>query len=369
MLIAEIARQQLSASESAKIDGVLKGWEADFPGMSDMVGAAVWMDHLKCTAYTYPALCQGGVRPAMFAFDSWHYADLAYNPDHIAGAEAGHEVPALQKRPSSLWALEEAMATLRQSDNRWSLNFMIRVLIHVVGDLHQPLHDAEGFFDDQRFGNLSNGDRGGNLIKISDPEWSNLPNLHVLWDSAAGLYLTEWPLSDDGRDLLAQNASALLKEVGRPNFAHRLLYFGRDEICVRTGTGCAGMFAGWAQEAHELAINVAYSGGISAGGTPSAEYISRARQVCRRQIVVAGQRLAGLLQAVADRLPDAPASDGADLAAVQGHGGAVNGILVAACAGQSVALFVLAALLMRRQRVATVAVDEQGMAGNFVPCP
>lgn len=45
----------------------------------------------------------------------------------------------------------------------------LRLLIHFVGDIHQPLH--AGRFEDL----------GGNKIKVS---WMNAPtNLHTLWDS------------------------------------------------------------------------------------------------------------------------------------------------------------------------------------------
>ena len=33
----------------------------------------------------------------------------------------------------------------------------------VPGDIHQPLHSADGYFDDARLGHLPQGDRGGNL--------------------------------------------------------------------------------------------------------------------------------------------------------------------------------------------------------------
>ena len=43
MLVAEVARQQLTASELATLDGVLADWEPSFPNMSDYHSSAVWV--------------------------------------------------------------------------------------------------------------------------------------------------------------------------------------------------------------------------------------------------------------------------------------------------------------------------------------
>eukprot|EP00429_Kryptoperidinium_foliaceum_P074533 CAMPEP_0176219034 /NCGR_PEP_ID=MMETSP0121_2-20121125/18503_1 /TAXON_ID=160619 /ORGANISM="Kryptoperidinium foliaceum, Strain CCMP 1326" /LENGTH=398 /DNA_ID=CAMNT_0017558189 /DNA_START=70 /DNA_END=1266 /DNA_ORIENTATION=+ len=351
MLVAEIARTHLRPEEVKKIDAILGTWSADFPGMSDLVGAAVWMDHIKCKRGTYPALCQGPLKnPALSAFDTWHYADLGYSPDGIIGADE-HDIAALERAPSALWALQQAVTTLRESENRWSLNLMLRSLIHIVGDLHQPLHDAEGFFNDKRFGDLPHGDHGGNLVRISDPKFKILPNLHILWDAAAGLYLTEWPLSEEQADLLRRNASDLVNMYGRPVMSTHV-----GESCVTQGVDCLKLFADWAEESHQIAITTAYGPGVSAGGEPTEEYTARVREVCQRQITVAGLRLAGLLSMVAEGLPTAM-----DLSATPSRD--YPGVLVAVCALQTAALLAIGAwvsaavLRRRRARRASWAVD------------
>ena len=56
---------------------------------------------------------------------------------------------------------------------------MMRIIIHVIGDIHQPLHSST-YFDD----NFPDGDRGGNLIQVTfnNKKW----NWHALWDSEFG---------------------------------------------------------------------------------------------------------------------------------------------------------------------------------------
>ncbi len=53
---------------------------------------------------------------------------------------------------------------------------MMRYLIHILGDIHQPLHSSS-LFNDQ----FSNGDQGGNLFLIKYSE--SIENLHKLFDS------------------------------------------------------------------------------------------------------------------------------------------------------------------------------------------
>ncbi len=66
-------------------------------------------------------------------------------------------------------------------------SFMLKFLLHVVGDIHQPLHSASRITREQL-----RGDRGGNsfLIKYS----GEISNLHSLWDSGMGKLATKFRL-------------------------------------------------------------------------------------------------------------------------------------------------------------------------------
>ena len=58
MLVAHIAKMQLTASEIEAVDKILAPWSTDFPAMSDFVSSAVWADHIKCVTTASP-LCHG----------------------------------------------------------------------------------------------------------------------------------------------------------------------------------------------------------------------------------------------------------------------------------------------------------------------
>lgn len=59
----------------------------------------------------------------------------------------------------------------------------MRLLIHIIGDVHQPLHTATLFSD-----LFPNGDMGGNLFEINYEPVKSLNELHAYWDSTAHNY-------------------------------------------------------------------------------------------------------------------------------------------------------------------------------------
>ena len=61
------------------------------------------------------------------------------------------------------------------SDQR---SFALRLVIHYIGDIHQPLHTVS---EVDKY--VPEGDRGGNLEHMPDPTDSGVTNLHSVWDS------------------------------------------------------------------------------------------------------------------------------------------------------------------------------------------
>jgi len=62
------------------------------------------------------------------------------------------------------------------SDEADQRSFCLRLLVHYVGDVHQPLHTT-ALVDSQ----YPSGDQGGNAEKI--PSKSGVSDLHFVWDS------------------------------------------------------------------------------------------------------------------------------------------------------------------------------------------
>jgi hypothetical protein len=88
---------------------------------------------------------------------------------------------------------------------------MMRYLLHVVGDMHQPLHNSN-FFNET----FPKGDLGGNMMKIALQN-GTLVNLHAFWDAGAFRihpsddFLVR-PLNDSARTYMENWANQLMEK-------------------------------------------------------------------------------------------------------------------------------------------------------------
>jgi hypothetical protein len=105
----------------------------------------------------------------------WHYVSVPEGKTYVeVGApDEGDAVTALEQFTNTL---KDPSATT--DEKRLALQF----IVHIIGDLHQPLHAGNGT------------DRGGNDVKVRF-FWQD-SNLHRVWDSQMleqrGLSYTEW---------------------------------------------------------------------------------------------------------------------------------------------------------------------------------
>jgi hypothetical protein len=141
-VVAAIADTQLSGLARAHIREILG------PGES-LVDAANWPDEMRSAPGKF---WQKTATP-------WHYVTL----DGIIYDHAPPEGDALEALEHFRKVLQDPKADL--ADKQMALRF----IIHIVGDLHQPLHVGKCC------------DRGGNDVKVT---WFGKPtNLHAVWDS------------------------------------------------------------------------------------------------------------------------------------------------------------------------------------------
>jgi hypothetical protein len=145
-IVGEIASGYLTSKARSEIQKIL--------GNESLAMASNWGDFIKSdTAYRY--------------ISSWHYINLD------KGLNAG-ELQAFFKKDTAtdiytrinFLAKELKSKSLPMAKKRMYL----RLLIHFVGDAHQPLH--AGYREDL----------GGNRVKVA---WFNTPtNLHAVWDES-----------------------------------------------------------------------------------------------------------------------------------------------------------------------------------------
>lgn len=106
------------------------------------------------------------------------------------------------------------------------------------------------------------------------------PTLHLLWDGALGLYVTRpfLPLDEKASMELCEKSAEITAKLPRSKL-EELEHSQPFE---------------WAIESSDIAKNFCYKE-ISYGEKPSKEYIRKGRLICKRRLVLAGYRLADIL--------------------------------------------------------------------------
>lgn len=99
--------------------------------------------------------------PRYKKYSKWHYLNMTPGKSY---AEVKDSIG-----PNLIWAIQECETKLKDKEtSSEDQRFYLKMLVHLVGDLHQPLHVGHGY------------DYGGNSIKL---EWfGHRSNLHRVWD-------------------------------------------------------------------------------------------------------------------------------------------------------------------------------------------
>jgi hypothetical protein len=144
-VIGKIAEPFLTPTARTGIEGIL--------GTETMAEASNWPDFMRADLAPF---WQHDAGP-------WHYVTVPRGKTYdAAGAPPeGDAVTALDKFSR---VVRDTRAPLQQRQ------LALRFIIHIVGDLHQPLHAGNG------------SDKGGNDVKVTFQGRST--NLHSVWDSA-----------------------------------------------------------------------------------------------------------------------------------------------------------------------------------------
>ncbi|MBK5278367.1 MAG: S1/P1 nuclease [Bacteroidia bacterium] len=221
-----IAEQHLSAKARKKIQELL--------GQESLAMASTWMDEIRSdSTYNYAT--------------DWHWVTI----------EAGQTYDQSRKNPNGdvIMTIERIVVELKthKLDRMKEVEYL-KMLVHLVGDIHQPLH--VGCCDDQ----------GGNKVKV---KWfRGDSNLHRVWDS---------DMIDDTKLSFTELAVAL----GKPD---KSTVSAWQKSSVRD----------WANESMSNRKQVYDIG----DGNLSYKYSYKYLGLAKDRILQAGVRLAGLLNQV-----------------------------------------------------------------------
>ncbi len=229
--VANIAERHFTEATADSVGRLLEG-------MSPVYWAN-WLDNASHTPeYAYSK--------------TWHYKniDADQNYDDVPPFESGDIITALR---AQIAVLKDPTA----ADNR--KNLALKMVIHLVGDMHQPMH----------MGHKS--DLGGNRTQVRF--FNSGTNLHTVWDTrlpeaAHAWTYTEWT---DQLDRLSPEAA---EQIGQGNL---------DD---------------WAKESWQEATRIYEA--FPSGSQISYNEIAEWTPVVERQLLKGGLRLATILNAIFD---------------------------------------------------------------------
>lgn len=259
-LVAEIAWRQMSTATQAQISNVLRQ-HPDYPRWIEkarstapaalFAEASTWPDSIRNDP-RYDDEPSATPSPAIAGlFDqarhkNWHYVDLNTQGKAVAG-ELDRQI-------------ERLSHVLRSTRDAAEMSYALPWLLHLLGDIHQPLHVGHA------------EDEGGNQFAIENPFKPRQPfgNLHSFWDDLPG------PSGLRGQRL-AKRASELLASQPAPR---------------------QGNVALWRQESRQLLAEAYPPTAGSLLPIITEEFLQHAQAIADRRIVAAGYRLGHLLESL-----------------------------------------------------------------------
>lgn len=226
-IVGLIAQANLTANARKEIEKIL-------PGSMTLEDAAIWPDH------------EGR---SMRDFDPLHYVSI---PENASGYDQARDCP---ERNCMVEALKWFSAVVADKNAPIMMRrFALYYVVHLVGDVHQPLHAGRA------------ADQGGTEIPVSYRGAST--NLHFFWDTN----LVE--MEPGNAEEVAKRLTTNLTEEERLKWQ-------------------AGDPTQWTNESLMLARSHAYNTGPSV--ELSDDYVEKARPIVRQRLAQAGIRLAWLL--------------------------------------------------------------------------
>jgi len=219
-IVALVAKQHLNARalaatikllEAQPIDSNLARYCKD-EGADPFVSAATWADDTKRAEGT----------------GTWHYIDVPRSLTHGDLGPYCEPVSPLQSGNRTgciLSAIRDQLGLLKNG-SPLDRSRALRYVIHLVADLHQPLHVTD------------NSDRGGNCVPLQFGSNSVTTNLHALWDSGI------------------LEASLVARHLTQDAFARQLDSRYRDSF-QEWGTQNLDLDR-WVWEVHEVGVQITY---------------------------------------------------------------------------------------------------------------
>jgi hypothetical protein len=172
-MIAATWPDQIRTDPSYQDDGPNNGYTPEGPRASQNIG---YKDHLR---HKY-----------------WHFIDIPYSQDGTPLPET--PTPNIE---TQITAFRSVLASDKSDELK---SYDLVWLLHLVGDVHQPLHCVTRVSAMEH-----NGDSGGNLVKLCEPPCKE--TLHGLWDNLLGTEKSPAAAAEAARRLAAPDPALTSK--------------------------------------------------------------------------------------------------------------------------------------------------------------
>lgn len=244
----------------------------DLRSMEFFMVVPTWADMVRERAFP--------VRNKKYHHSNWHYFDTFWKDaggkvEILSGFEEGGD--ALDQLAAAEKTLRDAMSS--DADKAIAIAW----LMHLTGDLHQPLHNSARVTDRE-----PKGDQGGNLFLLT-PEGTARDkqlNLHTYWD---GIPARSVPLKSGQcvRDYLTEMGDEMMKK-------HPFAKAGDLQL---------GQYPEWHKSGFALATTAVFTPDLVRFQMPSEKYQKAAFTLAEKQIALAGYRIGETLNSIFDTPP------------------------------------------------------------------
>lgn len=299
--VAILALQKLHADQAANDPKAAVALQniTKLLGNEDMAAVAVWADWVRLKETNLSTTVIHDIDARFPGNGDWHFVDLPLGTSAYAtNAVSAQDNDVVHGINKCIAMLESADTSAEQDHHLVALKF----LVHLVGDIHQPLHVACGYYQTNKSGIVRDpvkaaslpDDRGGNQLLSTAS--SHSASLHHLWDS----------------DLVFAQTSLAVSKVQGSDVANALSGDMTANLFPKATGDHHDWAAKWATDSTRAAV-AAYNGikvpvitGLTNHGkeivpTPMKnfrknDYIARHDEAAKQQLLKASWHLAELLE-------------------------------------------------------------------------
>jgi len=255
MTVAQIAFDNLTPAQQDRLNdlvALIQLEDRDY----EFVTSACWMDDIRDF-------------PMFEPIKDWHFITQQFIVDNAVPIEPPPPVNAAS-------VINYLKNKIKGNDPDLKKAYYVAELVHLVGDIHQPLHTLTRFTPEE-----PRGDLGGNFFLLG--EGSPRKNLHSYWDAAGGRFDfvdIKRPLNNSGRTKLQKFANKISTDFPKAKMTAEVKNLNPMD---------------WAKEGFTLGVNDVYKG-ISENDVPNTAYQKKTQEISSRRIALAGYRLAEILK-------------------------------------------------------------------------